>query len=191
MTQALVMNEPRLRGKSGHWPPNRGNHQWHRRLYGLGNVFEQTAAINDGSLGHYKLEMRNFRKHLWKLAWIVRAFRAGTHCMWKDVRTPRCVELYIGTRHPMPINTDGEIVTATRAHFKVLPGTFTVVNPAAVSGQSVTVGLFHRCSGLEGSLIDEGLCEFWLHFAQFQSAARSALEPELRIAAFGEGGRSA
>lgn len=110
------------------------------RLYGGGNVVEQTAAIDDGSLDLYSLEMRN----LWKLALMVRAFRTGTHGAWKEVRTARCVEFDIETRRPMPINTDGEIVTATPAHFKVLPGAITVITPAIVSRQSITVRLFHR-----------------------------------------------
>ena len=110
------------------------------RLYGGGNVVEQTAAIDDGSLDLYSLEMRN----LWKLALMVRAFRTGTHGAWKEVRTARCVEFDIETRRPMPINTDGEIVTATPAHFKVLPGAITVLAPAAVARQGVALRLFHR-----------------------------------------------
>ena len=110
------------------------------RLYGGGNVVEQTAAIDDGSLDLYSLEMRN----LWKLALMVRAFRTGTHGAWKEVRTARCVEFDIETRRPMPINTDGEIVTATPAHFKVLPGAITVLAPAAVARHGVALRLFHR-----------------------------------------------
>jgi len=75
---------------------------------------------------------------------MVRAFRTGTHGAWKEVRTARCVEFDIETRRPMPINTDGEIVTATPAHFKVLPGAITVLAPAAVARQGVALRLFHR-----------------------------------------------
>lgn len=97
------------------------------RLYGGGNIVEHTAAIDDGSLDLYSLEMRN----LWKLALMVRAFRTGTHGAWKEVRTARCVEFDIETRRPMPINTDGEIVTSTPAHFHVMPGAVTVFAPPA------------------------------------------------------------
>ncbi|PXW78341.1 YegS/Rv2252/BmrU family lipid kinase [Blastomonas natatoria] len=110
------------------------------RLYGGGNVVEETAAIDDGSLDLYSLEMRN----LWKLALMVRAFRTGTHGAWKEVRTARCVEFDIETRRPMPINTDGEIVTATPAHFKVMPKAITVLVPAAVPRQPAAIRLFHR-----------------------------------------------
>ena len=53
------------------------------RLYGGGNVVEETAAIDDGTLDLYSLEMQS----LWKLALMVRAFRTGTHGAWKEVRT--------------------------------------------------------------------------------------------------------
>lgn len=99
------------------------------RLYGGGNVVEQSAAIDDGALDLYSLEMRN----LWKLAFMVRAFRTGSHGAWKEVRTARGVEFDIVTRRPMPINTDGEIVTATPAHFKVIPGAIQAFAPASVS----------------------------------------------------------
>jgi diacylglycerol kinase (ATP) len=110
------------------------------RLYGGGNVVEQTAAIDDGSLDLYSLEMRN----LWKLALMVRAFRTGTHGAWKEVRTARCAEFDIETQRPMPINTDGEIVTATPAHFKVMPGAISVIVPASLPSQSASLRLFHR-----------------------------------------------
>ncbi len=96
------------------------------RLYGGGNVVAENAAIDDGTLDLYSLEMRN----LWKLALMLRAFRSGTHGAWKEVRTAKCVEFDIETRVPMPINTDGEIVTATPAHFRVLPRAISVLVPS-------------------------------------------------------------
>jgi YegS/Rv2252/BmrU family lipid kinase len=107
------------------------------RLYGGGNVVEETAAIDDGALDLYSLEMRN----LWKSALMARAFRSGTHGAWKEVRTARCVEFDIETRRPMPINTDGEIVTATPARFSVLPGAVTVFTP-------LDAGVGHRSARL-------------------------------------------
>ncbi|RYY21982.1 MAG: lipid kinase, partial [Sphingomonadales bacterium] len=96
------------------------------RLYGGGNVVEEKATIDDGNLDLYSLEMRN----LWKLALMLRAFRSGTHGAWEEVRTAKCVEFDIETRRPMPINTDGEIVTATPAHFQVLPRAISVLTPS-------------------------------------------------------------
>lgn len=109
------------------------------RLYGGGNVVEETAAIDDGALDLYSLEMRN----LWKSALMARAFRSGTHGAWKEVRTARCVEFDIETRRPMPINTDGEIVTATPAHFSVLPGAVTVFTPLDAGAVYRSARLYH------------------------------------------------
>jgi YegS/Rv2252/BmrU family lipid kinase len=94
--------------------------------YGGGNVVQETAEIDDGHLDLYSLEMKN----LWKLALMVRSFRSGKHGAWKEVRTARCVEFDIVTRRPMPVNTDGEIVTSTPAHFKVHPKAISVFAPA-------------------------------------------------------------
>lgn len=96
------------------------------RLYGGGNVVEEKATIDDGNLDLYSLEMRN----LWKLVLMLHAFRSGTHGAWEEVRTAKCVEFDIETRRPMPINTDGEIVTATPAHFQVLPRAISVLAPS-------------------------------------------------------------
>ena len=96
------------------------------RHYGGGNVVEESAEIDDGHLDLYSLEMKN----LWKLALMLRSFRSGTHGAWQEVRTARCVEFDIETRWPMPINTDGEIVTATPAHFKVRPKAISIFAPA-------------------------------------------------------------
>ena len=88
----------------------------------------------------YSLELRN----LWKLALMLRAFRSGTHGAWKEVRTARCVEFDIQTRHPMPVNTDGEIVTATPAHFSVLPKAMSVLAPCDCPMVARQFRLYHR-----------------------------------------------
>jgi len=99
------------------------------RHYGGGNVVQESAEIDDGHLDLYSLEMKN----LWKLALMLRSFRSGTHGAWSEVRTARCVEFDIVTKKPMPINTDGEIVTATPGHFKVHPKAISIFVPAALS----------------------------------------------------------
>lgn len=109
------------------------------RLYGGGNIVAETAAIDDGRLDLYSLEMPN----LWKSVLMARAFRTGTHGAWKEVRTARCVEFDIETRHPMPVNTDGEIVTATPAHFQVLPAAVTVFAPLGTSTKPLPLRLYH------------------------------------------------
>jgi len=111
------------------------------RHYGGGNVVEENAEIDDGRLDLYSLEIKN----LWKLALMLRSFRSGTHGAWKEVRTARCVEFDIETKRPMPVNTDGEIVTATPAHFKVHPKAISIFAP--VSGARIEPfrpALYHR-----------------------------------------------
>lgn len=97
------------------------------RHYGGGNVVQASAAIDDGHLDLYSLEMKN----VWKLALMLRSFRAGTHGAWSEVRTARCVEFDVETDETMPVNADGEIVTSTPAHFKVLPHAIEVFAPPA------------------------------------------------------------
>ncbi|TPJ15539.1 lipid kinase [Mesorhizobium sp. B2-8-4] len=106
------------------------------RHYGGGNVVEETAEIDDGHLDLYSLEMTN----LWKLALMLRSFRSGRHGAWREVRTARCVEFDIETEKPMPVNTDGEIVTSTPAHFKVHPKAISVFAPAPVGIRYRTEG---------------------------------------------------
>ena len=97
------------------------------RHYGGGNVVQEDAEIDDGHLDLYSLEMGT----VWKLAGMLRSFRSGTHGAWKEVRTARCTEFEIETKRPMPVNTDGELVTATPAKFLVHPGAITVFAPHA------------------------------------------------------------
>lgn len=111
------------------------------RHYGGGNVVEETAEIDDGHLDLYSLEISN----LWKLALMLRSFRSGTHGAWREVRTARCVEFDIETKRPMPVNTDGEIVTATPAHFKVHPKAISIFAPSVGAGDmAVRPHLYHR-----------------------------------------------
>lgn len=95
------------------------------RHYGGGNVIEENADIDDGTLDLYSLEF----KSVWQLALMLRSFRRGAHGAWDEVRTARCVEFDIETREPRPVNTDGELVTFTPAHFKVHKAAVTVYTP--------------------------------------------------------------
>jgi diacylglycerol kinase (ATP) len=111
------------------------------RHYGGGNVVRDDAEIDDGHLDLYSLELKN----LWKLALMLRSFRSGTHGAWQEVRTARCVEFDILTKRPMPVNTDGEIVTATPAHFKVHPQAVAIFAPEPdPRAGPIPMPLFHR-----------------------------------------------
>jgi len=96
------------------------------RHYGGGNVIEHTAAIDDGYLDLYSLEVAR----LWKMVMMMRSFRAGRHGAWSEVRTARCVEFDIESDTSLPVNADGEIVTSTPAHFKVHPKAISIYAPA-------------------------------------------------------------
>lgn len=111
------------------------------RHYGGGNVVQESAEIDDGHLDLYSLEMTN----LWKLALMLRSFRSGTHGAWREVRTAKCIEFDIETKKPMPVNTDGEIVTATPAHFKVHPKAIAIFAPTAYErSETGRPALYHR-----------------------------------------------
>lgn len=95
------------------------------RFYGGGNAVERDAAVDDGFLDLYSLEFQT----VWKMALMLRSFRAGQHGLWDEVRTDKCRRFEIRTRKPMPVNVDGEIVTQTPALFDVLPKAVRVFAP--------------------------------------------------------------
>jgi YegS/Rv2252/BmrU family lipid kinase len=95
------------------------------RYYGGGNAVEKTAAIDDQHLDLYSLEFRQ----AWKLALLARSFRYGEHGAWDEVRAVRGKEFDILTRLPKPVNADGEIVTHTPAHFRIMPNAVSVYCP--------------------------------------------------------------
>jgi diacylglycerol kinase (ATP) len=99
------------------------------RHYGGGNVIEETAAIDDGMLDLYSLELGS----VWKLALMAKSFRAGAHGAWQEVRTERCIEFEVRTRKPMPVNCDGELITETPAKFTMLRNAVTVFAPKDVA----------------------------------------------------------
>ena len=95
------------------------------RYYGGGNVVEKSAAIDDGRLDLYSLEMDN----VWKLAWMARSFRAGEHGAFEQVRSVRGRTFEIHTRRPRKVNADGEILTTTPAKFSVVPRAIRIFAP--------------------------------------------------------------
>ncbi len=95
------------------------------RYYGGGNVIEQDAEIDDGRLDLYSLEF----SRAWRLALMLRSFRAGEHGAWSEVRAMSGHEFEIRTRRPRSVNADGEIVTKTPATFRLLPRAISVIAP--------------------------------------------------------------
>ena len=100
------------------------------RHYGGGMTVEETAAVDDGKLNFYSLEIN----HWWRLLALLPAFRRGTHGRAADVRAFHTQEIKLSTRKPRPVNTDGELTTHTPAHFKVFPKILRVFAPEPVRG---------------------------------------------------------
>lgn len=95
------------------------------RHYGGGQVVHADASIDDGHLDLYSLDPRALRKLVLAFA----AFRSGRHGAWEEVQTAKCTDFWVRTDTPMPINTDGDILTETPAHFVVQPDAVSVFVP--------------------------------------------------------------
>ena len=95
------------------------------RHYGGGMTVEEGAAVDDGLLDFYSLEIA----HWWRLIALLPALRRGTHGQSSDVRAFKTTEIVLRTRKPRPVNTDGELTTRTPAHFKVMPGALRIFAP--------------------------------------------------------------
>lgn len=85
------------------------------KFYGGGMAVEKDAAIDDGKLDFYSLEV----DHWWKLLRLLPSLRQGTQSKWDDVRAFPTTEVIIRTKKPRPVNTDGELSTWTPAHFRL------------------------------------------------------------------------
>lgn len=95
------------------------------RYYGGGNVIQQDAKIDDGRLDLYSLEF----SRAWRLALMLRSFRAGEHGAWSEVRSMSGQEFEIRTHRPRSVNADGEIVTKTPAVFRLRSRAIEVIAP--------------------------------------------------------------
>lgn len=95
------------------------------RHYGGGMTVEETATADDGWLDLYSLEV----DHWWRLLRLLPSLRKGTHGQWDDVRAFKTTEVTIRTKQPRPVNTDGELVTWTPAHFRIRPKSVRVFVP--------------------------------------------------------------
>ncbi|MDB5395257.1 MAG: Diacylglycerol kinase family protein [Rhodospirillales bacterium] len=103
------------------------------RHYGGGMTVSEDAAIDDNRLDVYSLEASGVIAALKLLP----SLRAGTQGRWSEVKTLAGQEVLVETTHPRSVNADGEIVTQTPAHFRVLAGAMEVFappNPSAETG---------------------------------------------------------
>jgi diacylglycerol kinase (ATP) len=124
----IVQGTTRITSKTVHLAVGNGRH------YGGGMTVSEDAAIDDGRLNVYSLEVRS----VWKLLFLLPAMRRGTHGRWKEVKTLASQEITVRTRRPRSVNTDGEITTRTPVHFRILPGAIRIYAPPS------------RWSGAEG-----------------------------------------
>lgn len=95
------------------------------RHYGGGQVVHADASIDDGHLDLYSLSPGA----VWKLALMFDRFRSGRHGAWDEVLTAKCTDFWVRTDKPMPVNTDGDLITETPAHFVVRPDAVSVFVP--------------------------------------------------------------
>jgi diacylglycerol kinase (ATP) len=102
------------------------------RFYGGGMRVASDAAINDGRLDIYSLGL----EHWWQMLALLPLFHRGQHTLtpWSDAWAGQ--EFYVETRRSRPICTDGEIATATPAHFRVLPRALSILT-ALPKGEAV------------------------------------------------------
>lgn len=85
------------------------------RHYGGGLTVAEDAAIDDGRLDLYSLEVDRW----WQLLRLLPALRSGTLAGHAGVRALRGTEFVVTTRHPRPVSADGEVVTSTPARFSI------------------------------------------------------------------------
>ncbi|QRG07723.1 lipid kinase [Xanthobacter dioxanivorans] len=107
------------------------------RYYGGGMTVAASAAPDDGKLDFYSLEV----DHWWRLLTLLPALRRGTQGEWDDVRAFRTTEVVVRTSRPRPVNTDGELVTFTPAHFRIRPAAIRVYAPPVRAASPATSSL--------------------------------------------------
>ena len=115
----IEMGGARTRSRTVHLAVGNGRH------YGGGMTVSEDAAIDDGRLDVYSLEVTS----VLKLLMLLPALRSGRTQDWTEIRTLAGQEIRVSTRRHRSVNADGEIVTRTPATFKVLTGAATLFVP--------------------------------------------------------------
>ncbi len=99
------------------------------RFYGGGMAVAEDATIDDQRLDLYSLELQSW----WQLFPLLWRLPQGQHGDLSWVRTLEGEYIEIRTRKTQDINTDGEIVTATPAVFRVIPQSLGVFVPKTIN----------------------------------------------------------
>jgi YegS/Rv2252/BmrU family lipid kinase len=95
------------------------------RHYGGGMTVAEDAAIDDGLLNLYSVEV----DHWWKVFWLTPTLMRGTQERSAWVRTLRGSSFEILTRRRRPVNADGEMSTYSPVKFTVVPKAVKVFVP--------------------------------------------------------------
>lgn len=95
------------------------------RYFGGGLAVASDAALDDGRLDLYSLQPQSLGKLVGMLPTLVR----GPDKSIQGVQLFEGTEFEVDTGKPMPINTDGEILTETPATFRIHPGALQVKVP--------------------------------------------------------------
>ncbi|RYC31905.1 lipid kinase [Lichenibacterium minor] len=95
------------------------------RHYGGGMTVSHDAAIDDGRLDVYSLEVAS----VWKLLMLLPALRSGHTQDWTEIHTLDGAEIRVTAHRERSVNADGEIVTRTPAVFRVLHDAVAVFAP--------------------------------------------------------------
>lgn len=100
------------------------------RHFGGGMVVAEDARIDDARLDLFALAPCHLLRFVRLLPWL----RKGRHGELVEIRTIAGRAITLDTIPVLPINTDGEITTATPARFSVRPQALTVFVPALTPG---------------------------------------------------------
>nr|WP_246844498.1 hypothetical protein [Hydrocoleum sp. CS-953] len=93
--------------------------------YGGGMTIAHDATIDDQRLDLYSLEV----KYCWQFIGMLPSIWKGKYQESFGFRSLSSSVISVYTRKPRPINTDGEIITYTPAHFQVVPLALAVMVP--------------------------------------------------------------
>ena len=115
----IAIGDDRHRSRTVHLAVGNGRH------YGGGMTVSEEASIDDGRLDVYSLEVES----VWGLLRLLPALRSGRTRNWTEIRTLAGQEIRVTSRRRRSVNADGEIVTRTHAHFRVLHGALAVFAP--------------------------------------------------------------
>lgn len=96
------------------------------RYYAGGMTVSQDAAIDDQRLDLYSLDVL----HWWDIFMLLPAIRQGNFATRYNVHTLSAPEIEIHTsKRPYLIDADGELVSQTTGHFRVIPHAISVFCP--------------------------------------------------------------